>query len=611
MKSIRIFAALTALAAVFGCGKELSPAEAGDNVGTVLFSGAHIVSKTSPSYDGTVSWSTDDRIGVYDGENYVLAETVSVNGNAITFSAEVNVGAENYIAVVPYEAALAEGAFATEGSVKMLSCANVQEKGTQVYCIASTTAAEKSFQFRNVGNLIRFTVKKDGVAMAKFQGNDGEKIAGTLSVNPADGTCTSSELDADCITVPAVKGENYIALAPGISLGKGFTLTLYGDSACTDYQGEICGSKALSLTRNDMKDLGTIDGWIDNYKLWQAGKPITIAGVEYTKSSTGFAGELLSATEADYNLFSKLYGKAGVFFLEQSGDYKFITDKFINIGTASSALDVILISRFDNSPVTCKPVKQFTLMNGNFAAKGVNFEIKAADYSVNYLFRPFTAATFGNLHLDGCKYSVDNGTKKFLSFDNKTLHAVKSVRVVNSRIESTFNGLVYLAYSSTDYPFLNEIEEFTFENCAIYNPNAGGTVQLFGTAGPAPSSGSQRTAFKLTGCTFYNMAPTTYLQSNSMGSLIVKNNLFYSESTPSGNTIVAYSKDETNEYSYEFENNFCGNFNNLYWFNPYNGIYKTLKKTVTKTSASMFTTADTGSGTFIQAEEFKSCGANL
>lgn len=608
--------ALLAVLTTFGCTKEqMLPPEAEPENKVIVFTGVSEKpdggTRALPQAGGAVIWTEDERIGVYDGTNYVLATVEKVNGNAITFSAEVDANADTYIAVVPYEAALNENAFAQDGRVRMRSCTAVQKTGSQVCCIAGTRAGERTFRFRNVGNIIRFGLRKSGVTKATFRGNDGEKIAGTLTVNPLDGSCSAFEPEADCIAFPAAEGENFISVAPGITLEKGFTLTLYGDEGCTDYQGEVTGSKPLAMTSNEMKNLGIIDGWIDNYKLWQAGKSITVAGIEYSKQSTGFAGKLLCATEADHDLFDDLYGKSGTFFLEQSDGHKFTSRTFINIGSTAAAANVIIVSRYDNAPVTYKPAGQFNLLDGNFAAKGLNFEIKAAGYTPNQLFRTSNKTVFGNLHLDRCKYGTDSSAKQLVKFDHNAIHGIRSINITNSRIESTVNGMVQILFASPTYPFLDEIGEVIFNNNAIYNPNAGGRVQLFGTAGPTPSTGAQRTAFTIKNCTFYNMAPTTCLQSNSMGNLTVRNNLFYSEQTPEGSTIIAYSKDEKNEYAYEFENNFCGNFNNLYWFNPNSGIYKALKKTVEKTSKTMFTTADTGKGIFIQAPGFESCGANL
>ena len=594
--------------ALCACTKELAENTSKREVklGTILFSGQIDLSKTVPAAGGSVSWTMDDHIGIYDGTNYVMAEIKSAEGSAVTFAAEVDVEAESYIAVVPYEAADINS-FAA-GGVKMKAGTASQTKGSQVYCIATSSAKDKAFSFKNIGNMIRFTVQKEGVVKATFKGKNGEKISGTVTVNPENGICSSSNLDGDVITIPAAPGENFIALAPGVNLAEGFIITLYGEG--DDYLGEVPSSKPLEMDRNKMANLGVIDGWIDNYQLWLHGKSISIAGNKYSKSSTGYAGKLLSATTGDYNLFSDLYGKSGVFFLEQSGDYKFTSNTFINIGGASVSCNVYLISRFDNAPVTFKPVNKLTLYDGNFIAKGINFIIRAADYTkIDYLFQTFTKTVFGNLHLEKCGYTVDSNKKQLLGLYTEK-HAVGSIRIVDSKIESLYPGMVQLLFANTNYMFLNEIEEVIFDNNVFYNSNTNGALQLFGTAGPAPSEGQQRTIVSITNNTFYNMPPTSLFQSNSLGGLTVKNNLFYAAAV-SGTTLIAYSKDTSNEYPYVFDNNICGGaFANLYWFNPYSGVYNTLKKTVAKTTDNMFTTADTENGIFIQAPAFESYGAH-
>ena len=74
--------------------------------GELLFSGQlDPTSRTVPAAGGSVSWTMDDHIGVYDGTSYTMATIKSVSGNSVTFSATVDVEATSYIAVVPYEAA--------------------------------------------------------------------------------------------------------------------------------------------------------------------------------------------------------------------------------------------------------------------------------------------------------------------------------------------------------------------------------------------------------------------------------------------------------------------------------------------------------------------------
>lgn len=577
--------------------------------GEQLFSGQlDPTSRTVPAAGGSVSWTMDDHIGVYDGTNYTMATIKSVSGNSVTFSATVDVEATSYIAVVPYEAATIES-FSPEG-VRMTAGPATQTVGSQVYSIASSTPGEMSFAFKNVGNIIRFTVEKAGVVKATFKGNNNEWLGGSYVVDPSTGAWKASALDVNLITIPAKAGENFIALGPDVSLPNGFLITLSGEE--DDYLGEVPGSKALEMDRNKMANLGVIDGWIDNYQLWEHGKSITIAGKEYSKASTGLAGTLLSANTEDYNLQPVLNKNKGAFFLEQSEGKKFKSTGFIDIGSSSAACDVILVSRFDNAPVTIKPSNRFTLYNGNFYAKGVDFVIRSQDYTVDKsLFQNYTI-TFGDLHIENCSYSVDSPNVPFLKMSGASNKGIKSIKVIDSKIESLYNGQVNFLYSDGSFINLNEIEEVLFDNNVFYNPYTGGKLQLFASSANKPTNGDQRTVVTINNNTFYNMAPPACFQSYSLGSLTVTNNLFYSASI-SGTTSIAFSKDTGNLYPYSFDNNFCGGaYTKLSYFNQNNeGAYQGVTAMIPKTAETMFTTANTSEGIFVQAPGFKNCGAHL
>ena len=589
----------------------------------VVFTAVTEATKAAPAAGGVVSWTMEDEIGVYDGTNYVKATVLSADGNKITFSASVNASASKYIAVSPYEAALTDnGAFTSvDGKVKIATSA-VQTAGKQVISIASVSSAAESFVFRNVGNLLRFKVNKAAVKKVKITGANGEKIAGAVSVDPATGVATG-ELSATEIVVDVTPGvDNFIALAPGVSLPKGFVITLYGSEMNeAGYEGEVASAGALTLGRNQMINLGLIDGWIDNYKLWQAGKPITIAGVEYTKESTGFSGTLLSAKDADFDTFDALYGKAGAFFLEQSAGKKFIASKFINLGTAAAPKDVLLIARYDNAPVDFHPTRYFCLLNGNFMARNVKFDISGI--SDQNMFQGYTSVAFGNIHFDNCKFviPVHSGTnsKRFIYLNttsNQDIKPFTSLRVVNSKIQSTFNGKLQLIYASNLFKYLDGIKEITFQNNVFYNENSAGSISLF-TSGTATSDAeSTTTALKIENNTFYNMlGGSQYFIGYTLGSLSVKNNLMCSASDTK--SYFVQTTETTKAYPYLFENNMT-NFPIQHFNVNQPGVYAknspTIDKTFVKevadaTSATMFSKVDIEKGIFIPAEAYASYGA--
>ena len=584
----------------------------------VVFTAMAEATKADPAAGGSVTWTMDDEIGVYDGTNYVKATVLSVDGNKITFSATVNASAASYIAVSPYEAALTDGgAFTIDGGKVKVATGAAQTAGKQVISIASIASASESFSFKNVANLLRFKVNKAAVKKVKIAGANGEKIAGTLSVDPATGEATGA-LSATEIVVDVTPGvDNFIAIAPGVSLPDGFVITLLGTES--DYEGEVASAGALTLTRNKMINLGLIDGWIDNYKLWQAGKPISIAGVEYTKESTGLDGILISAKNADVSLANRLGdGRLDpkAYFLETSDSLKITTPNWYNVGNASNVNTVLFISRYDNMKARLNPSTRIVLVNGNFAAKGIDFEISSS--SSAYYFQGYINADFNNFHLDACNLAVDKGDRILYLYTNETndYKAVKSIRIVNSKIKSRSSDAtkVDLVYTSGAYKYLNKWEEFFFLNNVVYNANANGKVCLLNAV--ATSETVPSTVLKVENNTFYNMlGGSQYFIGYGLGSLSFKNNLMYSE-TPT-NSYFAQTSDKTFAYPYAFENN-ATNYA-IYYFNINQpGVYGKdsptkdatfIRAVANSTSATFFSKVDLEKGIFTQTEAYASYGA--
>lgn len=609
--------ALAALAAfaLTGCEndnmdniKDNTPAE-GSKV--VFTAGLDAIARTAPAAGGVTTWTADDTIGVWDGTSYVEATIDNISGSTITFSAEVDPAATSYVAVTP-----ADAWNGVDGENVVLNFATTQSAGKQVVAVATFEKPATEGTFRNVNNLLRFTVKKAAVKWAKLTGNKGEKFGTAVSVAPATGEGTATGEAAELV-VPITTGENFLALPQGVNLAEGFTITLYGNEALTDYQGEVCSKGTVTLARNQQRNLGTIDGWIDNWKLWEAGKSITIAGEEYSKTSTGVDGELLQTNGADFNFYTTnangqqyIYGRTGtiVYFLEEVGDYKFMSSTFLNIGSASAEANIILCSRYDNAPVEFSSTRNIIIVNGGMSIKGVNFTTSTAITDTS-LFRTYNVKQQTKLHFDNCGFKFVDTKNIFISASHTTnMHGIKSVRVVNSRINLATTTKVHFLYTASN-PFLNEYDEVDFSNNTIWNSIGQSEIIFFSSGGVAPTTSTQQTEYILNNNTFYNVAPYCY-QSNTMKSLTAKNNIFCASSKPSGSHIMAYAKDTT-EFPYTIEGNVSDTNMGVYYFNPNSGAYKALGEFVTKSgSASTYLkTIDVEKGIFEQTEAYKDKGA--
>lgn len=601
-----------------------TPATGSLNSGKVLFSAtAETLTKTAPAAGGVVTWTMEDEIGVYDGTNYVKATVESVDGKNITFSATVDKEAANYIAVSPYEAALTDaGAFTLDGGNVKISTAAAQNSGKQVVSIATITSADEPFVFKNVGNLLRFKVNKAAVKMAKITGATGEELlAGVVSVDPETAASTGT-LTEKAITVDITPGQdNFIALAPGTSLPGGFVITLYGDEDCTDYQGEVASVAPIDFTgenaRNNMTNLSTIDGWIDNYKLWQAGKPITIAGVEYSKESNDNA-TLLSADSVG-DLKTILHDKTtDIVLFFNPGEYSLATTP--NIGKSSAECNVLMIGRYDNAKakiIAANGITNswFSILGGYMACKNIHFDMTVAPKGV---FRTYTYRKLSKVHVENCRFEgLNYTTKPLIAFDNKEIHGISSIRFVNCDMSSTYAGLCVLINCHGEWAFLDEVDEVIFDNNIVYNTSASGFLRIFHAGGPiVPSSGqTQDTQFRVRNNTFYNFPPgignsswATYITSYSLSSLTITDNIFWTKGTPTVTNILVYSKDETTQYPFNIDRN-VSNVPTLYYFNPNQGVYHTSSKTLPPTSTNIFSVENTTTGVFTPVSAYAAYGA--
>jgi len=476
--------------------------------------------------------------------------------------------------------------------------------------------------FKNVGNLLRFKVNKAAVKMAKITGATGEELlAGVVSVDPETAASTGT-LTEKAITVDITPGQdNFIALAPGTSLPGGFVITLYGDEDCTDYQGEVASVAPIDFTgenaRNNMTNLSTIDGWIDNYKLWQAGKPITIAGVEYS-NETNKNATLLSADSAG-DLKDILHNKTtDIVLFFNPGEYSLETTP--NIGTSTGDCNVLMIGRYDNAKAQITAAtgcanSWFSILGGYMACKNIHFDMTVAPKGV---FRTYTYRKLSKVHVENCRFEgLQYDTKPLIAFNNNAIHGISSIRFVNCDMSSTYAGLCVLINCSGSWAFLDEVDEVIFDNNVVYNTSASGFLRIFHAGTPiAPTSGQpQDTQFRVRNNTFYNFPPgignsnwATYITSYSLSSLTITDNIFWTKGTPTVTNILVYSKDETTQYPYNIDRN-VSNVPELYYFNPNQGVYHTPSKKLAPTSTNIFSVENTATGVFIPASTYAAYGA--
>ena len=586
--------------------------------GEILFSGSmetYPGTKSSAGPDGTVTWDSSDEIGVYDGTAYSKATVLSISGSRIVFKAEADASAENYIAVCPYDAVTDGTVTLSEGRISLDAVKSVQQRGRQTVSVASIDAGmTEDFTFRNVVNLLRFRISKAGVVKAVLTGNADESLAGVMSVDPAtgEGEFLPGGRESLKITVDAVPGEdNCIAIAPDIRFEDGFTVTFYGDDECTDYLGEVNAPNALPAGRNKITDLGSLDGRIDNFKLWEAGKSIEIAGREYSKESTGLTAKLLSAVSGDIDLYTECNRKSGIFFLESAGDYGFVNSDIVNVG------NLMLVSRYDAKRVTYTPSSTINPPYGlyltggadeNLIIKGVRFDLTNSS-----AIRPFTSQ-MNSVNIDNCEIFIPDATKYFVIINNRQLLGPKDFTLVDSEITTTAStGLTRLIEFLYAHDNLGSWENIIVRNNIFYSrTNTQGFSLLYNNENAAEfvPEGGQGTVITLENNTFYNMMPHNNnfagLYAYSLGGLTIRKNIFYNTNPAAGARRFAYITDKNSSFSPVIEDNIASSGLAMNWFNP-NG-YCPVAGTVSVASE-IFSTADPDNVVFSPVNNYSDYGA--
>ena len=256
---INIMSAMAAIAALaLSCAKEIDTQEkVGSKDGLRFTASAPEVKTTIENGSGTqriVKWAVGDEITIWFDGGSVEAEALEA-GTSTTFEATTSASATEFYAIYPKTAASGFDAGALNVVVPdtqdgTFASANI--------AVATTTAAAKSFLFKNATALIKFSVSDAAYTKAVFQGGKGEAVAGTVPVTFGSSDIALGTVDSPSATIEVTLNgstEYYIAVLPG-TFAEGFGVTLYKGTTA-DKPAFIRASKTLE--RGQILSLGNVD----------------------------------------------------------------------------------------------------------------------------------------------------------------------------------------------------------------------------------------------------------------------------------------------------------------------------------------------------------------
>lgn len=214
---------------------------------------------------GSVNWTADDEIAVFDIVNYAnIFSATSVAGSSAVFEGFVGEGTTDFYAVYPYT--LAKSADASS-IIVTLPAGQTSADGTfaEEHNISVAhgvkTVGEESvdgINFKNVCGLIQFTVPQRiaAVKSVSFKA-ENRGLAGDLSISKSDLKVTEVANGSNSVNMTgdfAAGSTFYFVVAPGEV--NGFSITVTAQNGATYSK---TSAKSFTVEAGAMKNLGVID----------------------------------------------------------------------------------------------------------------------------------------------------------------------------------------------------------------------------------------------------------------------------------------------------------------------------------------------------------------
>ncbi len=307
--------------------------------------------KTTVDATGKLSWAAGDVIRYYSTSNgAVSSATVTESGPSTSLTMNVVAGA-HYLVAAYGGTGISQN---TSGNSFVLNgVLGAEQSGkfedAHIAVVKTYDVNDASLHFVNVTSLVKFTLERDDVAYVVFKSNDDTDLHGdgTLHFSFSD-VEHSASLDGSTANNVKVNvgdaGTYYISALP-CTMENGFTMSLYKSDE--SYIGKVTTDKSVSLSKNKILNLGTLDARIDTTPVGPVGPVITY---EPNLSLNGTANCYIIPVAGEYYFDATVKGSSSE-SIEGNGDYaevlweSFGTDVTPNVG------DIVNNCRYENGKI--------------------------------------------------------------------------------------------------------------------------------------------------------------------------------------------------------------------------------------------------------------------
>ena len=567
--------------------------------------------KTALGALNSVVWSDGDQVSVFDD---VIGNTGSYEVKEGRVAASVSETATSVFALYPSntEASLSGNVITAEIPAVQNAVAGSFGPGANL-AVARTTPADAHFVFRNVGGLLKFTLQEEGVTKVIVKANGGEKITGAVSVTlNADGTIASASCTgSSTVTLQPESGTltkgatYYIVVAPG-TLSDGVTVLLERENQ----KNPLCrkGGSQLEITSSVIKSLGTVTEaqYDDLYTAYQEmDATLYIAGEAYSKAIKGSAELLVASGERDIK--AKVQA-GGVYFLETTKE----SDTFNHAPTVLTiSNNVVLLSRFSQSPVTVKPTVYTKIHTGSFVIGYIVLDLSLINgaSNANYSFNNAnTTSNFDSLVIDNC---IIKNIKKPILYCSVVTNGIGRIAINNNTIQLSGSSLQLFNFAKTKV--MQEYRDLSFENNVVFSETCV-PAQIFNYGNGDENADAEWTGkLVVNNNIFYNCPGTNvYFKAYKLTSLVMNNNVLWGDpaySTGGSVCFALYGSGQDASVVDVNDNIAYGLASGKNWDLAHsNSVVKLDPNRLTKLSFDPFESFDPASGAYTLKEAYKSYG---
>lgn len=370
-----------------------------------FYAGMDADTRTQLVANNNVHWETGDAISLFDPSDANNEFTTQESGASVTFTGTAGESAGTYYALYPYSAGATIAGSIITTTLPATQTAKAGSFDTMLNPSVAVADAQHNLYFKNACALVKFTLGgSTEVAKATLCGNNGEALAGTLTID--------ASADAPAATVDAKFGETVVELAGPLTSGSTYYFVVA--------PGALAGGLTLTLYDGDGR-------------FWKKTS---------NNSATLTAGRILNLGTLAPDQFTPSLG----YEVTQDGVYHIYNAEGLLAWASDNNEDLVLENDIDLAGKTWIPIgNKDASYSGNFDGNGkfiYNLTVDSDAGSVGFFGGLAAEAVVHDVKFDNAKVSSSNDASYVGVVAGASLGKIEDCNVRNSEVSGNYAGAI-------------------------------------------------------------------------------------------------------------------------------------------------------------------------